>query len=126
MVTIKNIITATRCAKKIMIAVALQLYVLAPANSYAQNKINDNVIEAANVLKGINDMVTLTKYFQDTALGDSNDQATANFYNEKAAMLIQGLSKAGGVPESVQLLDPRGKAGGPRKRTPKLTTKEKF
>jgi raffinose/stachyose/melibiose transport system substrate-binding protein len=43
-----------------------------------------------NVLKGINDMVTLTKYFQETALGDSNDQATANFYNEKAAMLIQG------------------------------------
>ena len=43
-----------------------------------------------NVLAGIKDMVTLTKYFQDTALGDSNDQATANFYNEQAAILIQG------------------------------------
>jgi ABC-type sugar transport system, periplasmic component len=29
-------------------------------------------------------------YFQDTFLGDGNDQATANFYNGKAAMLVQG------------------------------------
>lgn len=32
----------------------------------------------------------LSQYFQETAAGDSNDQATANFYNEEAAMMIQG------------------------------------
>ena len=32
----------------------------------------------------------LSQYFQATAAGDSNDQATANFYNGDAAMLIQG------------------------------------
>lgn len=32
----------------------------------------------------------LSKYFQATAAGDSNDQATANFYNGEAAMLVQG------------------------------------
>ncbi|WP_243110017.1 extracellular solute-binding protein [Clostridium sp. E02] len=32
----------------------------------------------------------LSKYFQDSAAGDSNDQATANFYNGDAAMLVQG------------------------------------
>lgn len=35
-------------------------------------------------------LVELSKYFQDTAAGDSNDQATAAFYNEEAAMLVQG------------------------------------
>ncbi len=37
-----------------------------------------------------NDLVKLSKFFQDTAAGDSNDQATANFYNGDAAMLVQG------------------------------------
>ena len=32
----------------------------------------------------------LSQYFQDSAAGDSNDQATANFYNGDAAMLVQG------------------------------------
>ncbi len=32
----------------------------------------------------------LSRYFQPTAAGDSNDQATAAFYNEEAAMLVQG------------------------------------
>lgn len=41
-------------------------------------------IDAANKLK------ELSQYFQDTAAGDSNDQATANFYNGDAAMLVQG------------------------------------
>jgi raffinose/stachyose/melibiose transport system substrate-binding protein len=36
------------------------------------------------------DLVTLSKYFQKTAAGDSNDQATAAFYNGEAAMLVQG------------------------------------
>lgn len=32
----------------------------------------------------------LSKYFQKTAAGDTNDVATANFYNGEAAILIQG------------------------------------
>jgi len=35
-------------------------------------------------------LVELSKYFQETAAGDSNDQATAAFYNGEAAMLVQG------------------------------------
>lgn len=35
-------------------------------------------------------LVELSKYFQTTAAGDTNDVATANFYNEEAAILIQG------------------------------------
>lgn len=35
-------------------------------------------------------LVELSKYFQPTAAGDTNDQATAAFYNGDAAMLIQG------------------------------------
>ncbi len=41
-------------------------------------------LDAATKLK------ELSQYFQDTAAGDSNDQATANFYNGDAAMLVQG------------------------------------
>lgn len=37
-----------------------------------------------------NKLVELSKYFQETAAGDSNDQATAAFYNGEAAMLVQG------------------------------------
>ena len=36
------------------------------------------------------DLQKLSQYFQETAAGDSNDQATANFYNGEAAMMIQG------------------------------------
>ncbi len=35
-------------------------------------------------------LVELSQYFQKTAAGDTNDVATANFYNEEAAILIQG------------------------------------
>ncbi len=35
-------------------------------------------------------LVELSQYFQPTAAGDSNDQATAAFYNGEAAMLVQG------------------------------------
>ena len=35
-------------------------------------------------------LLDLSKYFQRTAAGDTNDVATANFYNEEAAILIQG------------------------------------
>lgn len=44
----------------------------------------------SNVVSATNKMVEISKYFQDTAAGDTNDVATANFYNEEAAMLIQG------------------------------------
>jgi len=37
-----------------------------------------------------NKLLDLSKYFQRTAAGDTNDIATANFYNEEAAILIQG------------------------------------
>lgn len=37
-----------------------------------------------------NKLVELSKYFQPTAAGDSNDQATAAFYNGEAAILVQG------------------------------------
>lgn len=37
-----------------------------------------------------NKMLEISKYFQPTAAGDTNDVATAAFYNEEAAMLIQG------------------------------------
>ena len=35
-------------------------------------------------------LTELSKYFQPTAAGDTNDVATANFYNGDAAILIQG------------------------------------
>jgi raffinose/stachyose/melibiose transport system substrate-binding protein len=35
-------------------------------------------------------LLKLSKYFQPTAAGDTNDVATANFYNGEAAILIQG------------------------------------
>ena len=37
-----------------------------------------------------NKLVQFSDYFQRTAAGDTNDVATANFYNENAASLIQG------------------------------------
>ncbi|MBP3475387.1 MAG: extracellular solute-binding protein [Lachnospiraceae bacterium] len=44
----------------------------------------------ANVVSAANKMLEISKYFQPTAAGDTNDVATANFYNGEAAMLIQG------------------------------------
>lgn len=44
----------------------------------------------ANVAAAANKMLEISQYFQPTAAGDTNDVATANFYNEEAAMLIQG------------------------------------
>lgn len=44
----------------------------------------------SNVVNATNKLVEISKYFQETAAGDTNDVATANFYNEEAAMLIQG------------------------------------
>lgn len=45
---------------------------------------SETFIEAGNKLK------ELSQYFQETAAGDSNDQATAALYNGEAAMLVQG------------------------------------
>ncbi len=44
----------------------------------------------ASYVNAATKLLDLSKYFQPTYLGDSNDQATANFYNGDAAMLIQG------------------------------------
>lgn len=44
----------------------------------------------SNVVNATNKLVEISQYFQPTAAGDTNDVATANFYNEEAAMLIQG------------------------------------
>ena len=41
-------------------------------------------------LESATKLTELSKYFQKTAAGDTNDVATANFYNEEAAILIQG------------------------------------
>lgn len=45
---------------------------------------------SATFIDAGNKLAQLSKYFQKTAAGDSNDQATANFYNGQAAMLVQG------------------------------------
>lgn len=45
---------------------------------------DSSFINAGNKLK------ELSQYFQETAAGDSNDQAVANFYNGEAAMMVQG------------------------------------
>lgn len=43
-----------------------------------------------NVVNACNKLLEISQYFQPTAAGDTNDVATANFYNGEAAMLIQG------------------------------------
>lgn len=53
-------------------------------NSGTLDWTTDTFINAATKLS------ELSKYFQPTAAGDSNDQATAAFYNGEAAMLVQG------------------------------------
>lgn len=58
---------------------------LANANAGTGNMwLDSSFIDAGNKL------VELSKYFQPTAAGDSNDVATAAFYNGEAAMLVQG------------------------------------
>lgn len=57
---------------------------LAALNAGTASWLDSNVVNATNKL------VQISQYFQDTAAGDTNDVATANFYNEEAAMLIQG------------------------------------
>ncbi|MDO5345005.1 MAG: extracellular solute-binding protein [Lachnospiraceae bacterium] len=52
--------------------------------AHEANWTDENCIAAGEKLK------ELSQYFQPTAAGDSNDQATANFYNGEAAMLVQG------------------------------------
>lgn len=47
---------------------------------------DESYIKAGEKLKELADK----GFFQDTFLGDGNDQATANFYNGKAGMLVQG------------------------------------
>ncbi len=53
-------------------------------NSGEESWVNDKTIDATNK------MLELSQYFQPTAAGDTNDVATAAFYNEEAAILIQG------------------------------------
>ena len=57
---------------------------LAAIADHTANWTDENCIEAGTKLKD------LSQYFQATAAGDSNDQATAAFYNGEAAMLLQG------------------------------------
>ena len=57
---------------------------LADMESGKESWVNDKTIDVANK------MLELSKYFQPTAAGDTNDVATAAFYNEEAAILIQG------------------------------------
>ena len=53
-------------------------------NNEGANWVNDQTLAAVEKL------VQISQYFQPTAAGDTNDVATAAFYNEEAAILIQG------------------------------------
>lgn len=57
---------------------------LAALDAGEESWLNDKVVSAANK------MLELSQFFQPTAAGDTNDVATAGFYNGEAAMLIQG------------------------------------
>lgn len=57
---------------------------LATIESGEESWVNDKTLAAAEKL------IELSQYFQPTAAGDTNDVATAAFYNEEAAILIQG------------------------------------
>ncbi len=52
-------------------------------------------------------LVELSKYFQKTAAGDSNDQATASFYNGEAAMLVQGSWAIGQINGNNPEMEPK-------------------
>lgn len=63
------------------------------------NWTDDVFVQAATKLQ------ELSKYFQPTAAGDSNDQATAAFYNEEAAMLVQGswvIGQMNGASDTIE------------------------
>ncbi len=57
---------------------------LAAINSGEESWVQDKTIAAGEKL------LELSQYFQETAAGDSNDDATAALYFEEAAILIQG------------------------------------
>lgn len=57
---------------------------LEKVESGAESWKNDKTVAAGEKL------LQLAQYFQPTAAGDTNDVATAAFYNEEAAILIQG------------------------------------
>lgn len=57
---------------------------LAAIADHTANWTDDTCVQAGEKL------LELSKFFQPTAAGDSNDQATAAFYNGEAAILIQG------------------------------------
>lgn len=60
-------------------------------NAHEENWTDDKYVAAAEKAKDI------AQYFQPTAIGDSNDQAVAAFYNGEAAMLIQGSWSVAGI-----------------------------
>lgn len=69
--------------------------------------VNDGKIAwtSESFVTAANKLVELSKYFQSTAAGDSNDQATAAFYNEEAAMLIQGswvIGQMNGASDTIE------------------------
>ncbi|MDO5136560.1 MAG: extracellular solute-binding protein [Eubacteriales bacterium] len=74
---------------------------LAAIADHTANWTDENCVEAANKL------LALSKFFQPTAAGDSNDQATANFYNGEAAMLVQGSWAIGQINGSNPDFEPK-------------------
>ena len=50
----------------------------------SESWVNDKTLKAGE------NLLALSQYFQETAASDSNDIATANFYDEDAAILLQG------------------------------------
>ena len=67
--------------------------------NHEANWTDDVFVQAATKLQ------ELSKYFQPTAAGDSNDQATAAFYNEEAAMLVQGswvIGQMNGASDTIE------------------------
>ncbi len=67
--------------------------------AHEANWTDDVFVQAATKLQ------TLSQYFQPTAAGDSNDQATAAFYNEEAAMLVQGswvIGQMNGASDTIE------------------------
>ena len=61
--------------------------------------VNDKTLAAGEKL------VELSQYFQETAASDSNDIATANFYDEEAAILLQGswvIGQMNGANEEIE------------------------
>lgn len=67
--------------------------------AHEANWTDDVFVQAATKLQ------ELSQYFQPTAAGDSNDQATAAFYNQEAAMLVQGswaIGQMNGANEEIE------------------------